>query len=417
MRDFDLEQFISKYNIAIKKKEILKDKIKYILNECPFNCDHTAPDAAIFQFNDGKLGFKCFHDSCSGKGWKDFRMYYEPGAYDESNTYQRIDRGYKAYKYSKSENTPKETTDTLPPFVSWDSVCDNLPQLPPTIIDGVLRQGEELCLTGKSKAGKSFMLMQLAFAISEGRRWLNYFYCDLGKVLYINFEIGESHFYHRLDNIATSLKWDFHHKDNLIIWNLRGENINPDTLTTELINRIKEDDYKVVIVDPIYKMFDGDENNNEEVKSFLKCLNAICKETNTSVIYCHHQTKGSQAGKDIIDRASGSGAFGRDADAVIDVEQVQIDIKAAMRGGLDPSVRMFRFNSCLRNFPPQDDLLLMFKHPIHWIDKDRRYEEYIAKKRSKNTKTDSENEKDSLEDTNEQLGFTEDEVKKVDIKI
>ncbi|MGC1273446.1 MAG: YfjI family protein [Planctomycetaceae bacterium] len=49
------------------------DGTKYVLDECPFNPDHKAPDAAIFRFNTGATGFKCFHDSCADKRWADAR--------------------------------------------------------------------------------------------------------------------------------------------------------------------------------------------------------------------------------------------------------------------------------------------------------------------------------------------------------
>jgi putative DNA primase/helicase len=45
----------------------------YLLSQCPFNAEHTGDEVAIFQAADGKLGAKCFHNSCGGKGWKDFK--------------------------------------------------------------------------------------------------------------------------------------------------------------------------------------------------------------------------------------------------------------------------------------------------------------------------------------------------------
>ncbi len=48
-----------------------------VLEECPFNAEHKAPDAAIFQHADGIIGFKCFHNSCAGYGWRDVRERFE----------------------------------------------------------------------------------------------------------------------------------------------------------------------------------------------------------------------------------------------------------------------------------------------------------------------------------------------------
>jgi hypothetical protein len=43
----------------------------YHLAECPFDPSHRAPDAAIMQSKDGALAFKCHHDSCRAKKWKE----------------------------------------------------------------------------------------------------------------------------------------------------------------------------------------------------------------------------------------------------------------------------------------------------------------------------------------------------------
>jgi hypothetical protein len=48
-----------------------------VLEECPFNSDHRAPDSAIFEHANGSLGFKCLHASCADKHWRDVRELFE----------------------------------------------------------------------------------------------------------------------------------------------------------------------------------------------------------------------------------------------------------------------------------------------------------------------------------------------------
>ena len=57
--------------------------MKYVLEHCLFDESHKGKDAAIFQKPDGSLGYKCFHNSCSDKHWKDVRLLFEPDAYDK----------------------------------------------------------------------------------------------------------------------------------------------------------------------------------------------------------------------------------------------------------------------------------------------------------------------------------------------
>jgi Superfamily II helicase and inactivated derivatives len=80
---FDLQEFIQKHGIAVSKETANGNCTKFLLEECPFNSEHKAPDSALFLYNDGALGFKCFHDSCSNNHWQEFRTHYEPEAYEK----------------------------------------------------------------------------------------------------------------------------------------------------------------------------------------------------------------------------------------------------------------------------------------------------------------------------------------------
>ena len=91
---FDLQKFISEHNIPVKSIENSPNgKVKYILEHCLFDESHKGKDAAILQQPDGSIGYKCFHDSCSGKHWKDVRLLFEPDAYDKKS-----DKGTKREK-------------------------------------------------------------------------------------------------------------------------------------------------------------------------------------------------------------------------------------------------------------------------------------------------------------------------------
>jgi hypothetical protein len=42
--------------------------------DCPFNPDHTKPDAALYVMEGGEIGFRCSHDSCQGRDWIALRL-------------------------------------------------------------------------------------------------------------------------------------------------------------------------------------------------------------------------------------------------------------------------------------------------------------------------------------------------------
>jgi hypothetical protein len=57
---------------------------------------------------------------------------------------------------------------------------------------------------------------------------------------------------------------------------------------------------------------------------FCNQFDKICTELGTAVIYCHHHSKGAQGSKRSMDRASGSGVFARDPDALLDLIELEV---------------------------------------------------------------------------------------------
>ena len=77
---FELERWLLDKGVPIHRgPEVHAGSERWVLTACPFNPDHKAPDSAVFrQLGSGRLGFVCLHNSCAGKGWKEFRDFYEP---------------------------------------------------------------------------------------------------------------------------------------------------------------------------------------------------------------------------------------------------------------------------------------------------------------------------------------------------
>ncbi len=213
--------------------------------------------------------------------------------------------------------------DSLPDEENLAGVWDNLPELSPPLIDGILRQGHKMLLAGPSKAGKSFGLIELCIAIAEGLKWFG-FQCTKGKIMYVNLELDRSSCLHRFKDVYNALGIEPSNIKNIDVWNLRGKSVPMDQLAPKLIRRAKQKNYIAVIIDPIYKVITGDENSADQMAAFCNQFDKICTELGTAVIYCHHHSKGSQAGKRSMDRASGSGVFARDPDALLDMTELPL---------------------------------------------------------------------------------------------
>ncbi|MFH1472455.1 MAG: hypothetical protein ABIF85_06145 [Nanoarchaeota archaeon] len=80
---FKIPAFCTKYNIKIAQTKTESDRTIYVLETCVFNPDHTgSKEACIVQTmsgqNTGKIGYKCHHESCKDKHWRDVRNLFEP---------------------------------------------------------------------------------------------------------------------------------------------------------------------------------------------------------------------------------------------------------------------------------------------------------------------------------------------------
>ena len=266
-------------------------------------------------------------------------------------------------------------TDELPRMSLLADYAKNPPELPEEMIKGVLRRGHKMLISGSSKAGKSFLLMELCIAIAEGSEWLG-FQCRQGKVLYVNLEIDPASCVHRFLRIHEAMGQNGGLSDpfrNIVIWNLRGHAVPLDQLVPKLVRRVRDMHLDAIIIDPIYKVITGDENSASDMAAFCNQFDKICNETGCSVIYCHHHSKGAQGMKRAMDRASGSGVFARDPDAQLDM--IELELSEDIRNWVaERGATAWRLESSLREFENFKPVNFWFEYPIHRLDTETLHE-------------------------------------------
>lgn len=256
------------------------------------------------------------------------RLSRMPGIERKGGKQFLIDTNIGKASWSEWKEWVESINDDLPDPECMADVWDNTPELAPTLIDGVLRQGHKMLLAGPSKAGKSFALIELCIAIAEGRSWLG-FGCAQGRVMYVNLELDRASCLHRFKDVYAAMGLQPTNASNLDIWNLRGRSVPMDQLAPKLIRRAAKKDYMAIVIDPIYKVITGDENSADQMAAFCNQFDKVCTELKCAVIYCHHHSKGAQGGKRSMDRASGSGVFARDPDAMLDM--IELDVSEDLR--------------------------------------------------------------------------------------
>lgn len=314
----------------------------------------------------------------------------------EKQTLIDIHTGYNSFSAWQEYVLNDFNEIVLPEIVTLKDVLKNPPDLSPVLIDGILRQGHKLLLTGPSKAGKSFMLIELGLSLADGSEWLGR-KCKKAKVLYINLEIDEASFSHRVINVMDAHGMKLELPENFSMLHLRGKAQPMFKLTPKLIDRIKPDNYDVIILDPVYKVQSGDENAAGDIARFTNEFDKLTTDLGVSMIYCHHHSKGNQGGKRAVDRGSGSGVFARDPDAILDM--IELENKTFKTNEKLRSCTAWRIEATLREFPPVEPINVFFKHPVHVVDtkgllKDAEYKNYTQFQPKQRTTEDVLNELD-----------------------
>jgi hypothetical protein len=228
-------------------------------------------------------------------------------------------------------------------------IADKTIVAPGEIVTGLLHAGTKGVLASGSKAGKTWVLLDLAASIATGISFLKWATIAV-KVLVINLEIPRAFMKKRLEIIKERLQLP--NLDNLHVWNLRGHTEDLDTLLDTIIELTKNEGYALIIIDPIYKLMAGrSENMAGGVGALVQQIDRLVEKTGAAVVYAHHFTKGNAAKKKPIDRMSGSGVFARDADTIITLTEHEEEGCYAME-------------MTLRNLPPQPAIVVEWDFPV-----------------------------------------------------
>ena len=366
---FDLEAFLNKHHIAVRNIVRTSSFTKYILDECPFNSSHRAPDSAIFEMSNGGLGFKCLHSSCSQYTWKDFRLKFEPDAYDHKE-YQRHEHKMQYYSSQKKEPfVPKKEDSTK--GKKWLAMTDvqyvdmskmaSIPtgykELDKKIIGLLL--GDVTVLSGGSGAGKSSWIDCVALnAIQRGYKvgiwsgelqdfrfqsWINQI--AAGKN-YVCKREGFENYYYAPKNISNQIS-------NWLEGKLFLYNNNYGSKWQQLFADVKElvdkEGVQLIVLDNLMALqidnYEGDKYTQQT--KFINDLKEYAKAKNVHVLLvCHPRKEGIFLRKESI---SGTADLTNLADSVFIIHRVGKDFeqRAGEFLGKDKVLPYLKYNSVI----------------------------------------------------------------------
>lgn len=366
---FDLEAFLNKHHIAVRNIVRTSSFTKYILEECPFNSSHRAPDSAIFEMSNGGLGFKCLHSSCSQYTWKDFRLKFEPDAYDHKE-YQRHKHKMQYYSSQKKEPFVPKKEDSAK-GKKWLAMTDvqyvdmskmaSIPtgykELDKKIIGLLL--GDVTVLSGGSGAGKSSWIDCVALnAIQRGYKvgiwsgelqdfrfqsWINQI--AAGKN-YVCKREGFENYYYAPKNISNQIS-------NWLEGKLFLYNNNYGSKWQQLFADVKElvdkEGVQLIVLDNLMALqidnYEGDKYTQQT--KFINDLKEYAKAKNVHVLLvCHPRKEGIFLRKESI---SGTADLTNLADSVFIIHRIGKDFeqRAGEFFGKDKVIPYLKYNSVI----------------------------------------------------------------------
>ena len=366
---FDLEAFLNKHHIAVRNIVRTSSFTKYILEECPFNSSHRAPDSAIFEMSNGGLGFKCLHSSCSQYTWKDFRLKFEPDAYDHKE-YQRHEHKMQYYSSKKKEPFVPKKEDSAK-GKKWLAMTDvqyvdmsklvaiptGYKELDKKIIG--LLMGDVTVLSGLSGSGKtSWIDCVVLNAVQRGYKvgiwsgelqdfrfqsWIDQI--AAGKN-YVCKKEGYENYYYAPKNISNQInKWL---EGKLFLYN-NNYGSKWQQLFADIKTLVENEGTQLVVLDNLMALqidsYDGDKYTQQT--RFINDLKEYAKAKNIHVILvCHPRKEGGFLRKESI---SGTADLTNLADSVIIIHRIGKDFeqRAGEFFGKDKVLPYLKYNSVI----------------------------------------------------------------------
>lgn len=346
-RRFDLREWIAAHGIDVRREIAWNGGTKFVLKCCPFNAEHKGQDAALIQTPDGKICFNCFHASCSGNHWREFRLLYEPDAYDRATV--QPESHWKP-NYQRSE--PEQPVTDEPIMLTTEQIRQR--KRPPeeflpsgvTEIDKALRglkKGFVTLLSGLRASGKSSIINQIALASIQKGYKVALFSGELTaenvmKWMYLQ-AAGKSHtrptryenYYTVADDIKERIsKWM---DEMLYIYNNDYGNVF-DTIQRALTDCIEQHKVDLIILDNMMALdlSQLDRDRFAQQSLFVNELTVMAKRHNVHIIFVAHprKTNGFLRLQDV----SGSNDIVNRVDNAFIIHRVNEDFKRAVQADL-----------------------------------------------------------------------------------
>lgn len=322
---------------------------------CPFDASHgERGESVVMQAPNGRMAYKCQHDSCSGHGWQDLKRAIgppkahhfdpplligssrepkaaaeqkpiEPGtivyAGDRGNFGTVVaDHGATCSVHFVSPDGREATKDlpkselktqdgkSLDPNVATDGVQIEL--IPSRefaeaeyhqryLVRKILVADQPAIVGGRSKTLKTSLLVDLALGLGTGSRFLGEFQATQSTVAILSGESGQFTIQETAKRQAAAKGIDL--ADAAVYWGFSLPQLGRRGDLAVLGDALLANSIDVLMIDPAYLcLLAGDvqglqSSNIFDMGPLLLQLSELGQQTNCTVVLCHHCRKNSAA--------------------------------------------------------------------------------------------------------------------------
>lgn len=275
----------------------------------------------------GHLDNKEDLEQLESKGLKSFKRMCEFVANDEKASKELLKEEFESVNYTDNEykaNTKKKRDIKFIPL--GDSLLESPIKEYDFLINRLLYDNAINLISGDPKTYKTFVGIDIALGVSTGSSAIGHTVLKQGKVLFISTEFDVRK---RFLDLMRGRELDTNNKEitNKII---PFDFNSLDTFQWKkdfhlLEDLIKEYTPKLIVIDPLSYIFDGDINKNDEVAEFFKELKLLVNMYNLSVLIIHHNNRMNEVKR--MNNVSGASAITRFVDSIIYLERFEEDEK------------------------------------------------------------------------------------------
>ena len=202
-------------------------------------------------------------------------------------------------------------------FVLFDPLTEEV-EPEKYLIDGIMMEGTVNAVVAGSKVGKSYFLEEMLFCVENGLPWQGK-ETTKAHCLLVDYEMTKAKMQKRCLKLMEKYKTIYPEKElklfDIVLMVDDWDKQSVDGVLRQVrAYKAKHPETKLIGLDPFYRFFDGDdENNNNQVADCIGKI-AECKQYDLTFVYAHHTSKYGTKEKDPFLASSGAYAHSKIVD-------------------------------------------------------------------------------------------------------